>query len=726
MSEKKDSNKFGMVKGVFIPSILTILGVVLFLRLGWVVGQAGIAATLIIIVLSSAITFLTGLSIAATATNTSVGSGGSYFLISRCFGPESGAAVGIPLYLAQALGVSFYSVGFAESLQLFFQNIPVPTVAFITLVILTGVTLISSDLALKTQTFILATIVLALLSFWFGHPFLAQEGYIPKEVPSASFWEVFAIFFPAVTGIEAGVSLSGDLKDPSKALPTGTIAAVLSGAVVYIISALVLNHLVPADVLMDNALILTEVALVPILIFIGLWGATLSSTMGALLGAPRTLQALAKDRVLPYFLSKGTEKNNEPRTATFVSFLLAMGGILMGDLNTIASVLSMFFLTSYGTLNLVAGVEGLIDNPSWRPTFKVSWVLSLLGAVLCFGAMFMISPGHSFVALAAIMIVYFVTRRRNIQSNYSDIRSGLAMYFARKFVYSLSRLEPDARNWRPNFLIFSGSPSSRRHLIDLADSISHQRGFMTVATALTSKEFSLEQIKSFESANREYLLKNRVEALTRVVNARTFKDAASGLIDNYGLGRISPNTIVLGDTTEPEKIADHVDIIQNAYMKHKNVVIVKDGEHTERSAKLGGDHIDVWWGGKKENKNLMLAMAYMLNTSPSWRGSDLTIKTVVKNEEGKEGISKNLTDFFKKSRIHADFEVYVASPEASVFSLITERSKKSDLVFMGLQRPDTVEDYGSYYLRIMEATRELKTVVFVLEAEKISFDEIFR
>lgn len=717
-------NQFGTLKGVFIPSILTILGVILFLRLGWVVGQAGIVLTVFIISLSSLITFLTGLSISATATNTKVGSGGSYFLISRCFGLEPGAAVGVPLYLAQALGISFYSVGFAESLALFFPDVPVNTVALLTLVTLTAVTLFSSELALRTQTLIFALIVMALISFWLGSPMVevkVPEGLAPEKF---SFWEIFAVFFPAVTGIEAGISMSGDLKDPRKSLPLGTMAAVIVGLVVYIASAIMLNKLATPSELITNSLIMTDIAYVSILIFIGLWGATLSSTMGALLGAPRTLQALAQDKIMPGFLAKGAAKTNDPQVATLVSALVAAAGIFIGDLNTIASVLSMFFLTSYGALNLVAGLEGLIDNPSWRPTFKVAWALSLAGAVLCFGAMFMIDPGSSFMALIAVGFVYYVTKKRKLKSNYTDIRSGLTLYFVREFLYKLNKSKKDARNWRPNFLVLSGSPNSRLHLIQIADSIGHNRGFITVASVLTSGNIEPEKLQSFENANQDFLAKNKIQALTKTVRSENFKQAVLNLVDYYGLGLISPNTLIFGDTSKYENLDSHAQILSEVHKKGKNILVIKDSKETMKKADEGGKLIDVWWGGKGANRSLMLAFAYMLSTSSRWKGSKIRINCLVGNEEGKKGIANNLKEFLSSSRLKAECKIMIAEKKDYRATMV-ETSKDADVVFFGLQSPSESEDFKKYYIDMMNSAAQFKTTIFTLAAEKVSFDEIF-
>lgn len=725
MNEGKKTG-FGTIKGVFIPSILTILGVILFLRLGWVVGQAGLVSTIFIILLSSLITFITSLSISSRATNTEIGPGGSYFLISRCFGIEAGSAVGIPLYLAQALGISFYSVGFAESLKLFFPEIPIVAVAFATLIILTIVTFMSANLALRMQSIILLTIVFALLSFWFGSPILSSprpdEGF---QLASFSFWEIFAVFFPAVTGIEAGISMSGDLKDPSRSLPRGTIASVIVGAMVYIFSAIMFDKLVPTESLISNSLIMTEAAVFPILIFIGLWGATLSSTVGALLGAPRTLQALAVDRIVPAFLAKGSKENNEPQRATLFSFIIAGLGILLGDLNTIASILSMFFLTSYGALNLVSALEGLLDNPSWRPSFKVSWFVSLLGSFLCFGVMFMINSGYSFIALASIIAIYYYIKQRNLKSNYSDIRTSLTLHLLRFFMYKLNKLSFDARNWRPNFLIFSGSPKSRLHLIELSDDINHRRGFMTVATVLLKDKMNKLKILNFEKSIESFLAKLKINSLTKVVVADNFEQGAKQLINTYGIGVVTPNTIVLGDTKEPEQVSAHVEIIKETHKAEKNLIIIKDTEQTSSLTHDGGKSIDVWWRGKQSNADLMLTLAFMLKTSKKWRRAKLVLKSIASNEEERKGIQKNINKFLSNSRLPASYEVYV-SEKSEVFDVIVEKSKNTDVVFLGLKKPDDSFDYTEYYNEFINHPPKLKTILFVLAGEKTSFIDIFK
>jgi amino acid transporter len=288
-------------EGVFTPSLLTILGVIMYLRFGWVVGNVGLFGSFIIVTLATSITFLTSLSIASIATDKQVRGGGAYYMISRSLGIETGGAIGIPLYMAQALSVSLYTIGFAESLGLVFSRLNETVVGIIVTVIIGILALLSSKIAVRSQFFVMAAIAISLLSLVLGQPL--EESYIePWGVPAArfeDFWTVFAVFFPAVTGIMAGVNMSGDLKDPSKSIPWGTFAAVGTGYLIYMLIPFILASRVDAINLVLDPLIMRKISFWGDAILLGVWGATLSSAMGSMLGAPRVLQALARDGVLP-------------------------------------------------------------------------------------------------------------------------------------------------------------------------------------------------------------------------------------------------------------------------------------------------------------------------------------------------------------------------------------------------------------------------------------------
>jgi amino acid transporter len=348
----------------------------MYLRLGWLLGHVGIVNMIAVILLASAITLITGLSISAIATNMKVGSGGAYFMISRSLGIEIGSAIGIPLFLAQAIGIAFYIEGFSETIRVFYPWLDLHAVELCTLLAVTSLGYFSTSWALKAQFYIFILIILSLISiFWGGElTSLSDIDFIPPE--KISFWIAFSIFFPAVTGIEAGFSMSGDLQNPRRSLPLGTLSAVLIGGIVYILLTIFLWNTVPNNILRTDAMIVQNIAKIGILVTLGIWGATLSSAIGGILGGPRTLQALANDGILPKFIGKGCGKTNEPRAATFITFLIAALTSYFGNINLIAPILTMFFLISYGMLNLASGLEGMLGNPGWRPTFHTSWTLS--------------------------------------------------------------------------------------------------------------------------------------------------------------------------------------------------------------------------------------------------------------------------------------------------------------------------------------------------------------
>ncbi|MGA1824647.1 MAG: amino acid permease [bacterium] len=721
---------FGTFQGVYLPSVLTILGVIMYLRLGWVIGNAGLIGTIVIVTFSSLITFLTGLSISATATNMKVGGGGAYFMISRSFGVEAGAAVGFPLFLAQAIGISFYIAGFAESVHSIFPKIPFKLIGVVSLIILTVLAYISADIALKAQLFIFSVIIVSLFSFFLGRTpaggFVTSSGTV---IPKASFWAVFAVFFPAVTGIEAGIAMSGDLKDPAQSLPSGTLFAIVTGYVIYLAIPLFLYFKVPSEVLRSNYMIIKDIALIGVLILFGIWGATLSSALGALLGAPRTLQALARDRVLPRFLGKGSGVSDTPRIATIFSFLIALGGILLGDINAIAPVLSMFFLTSYGVLNLVAGFEGLIGNPSWRPTFKTPWYLSLLGAGLCMGAMFMIDSGATFIALCIIFSIYFVMIRRDLNARWSDMRRSILLFFIRYSIYRLDKSLPDARSWRPNILVLSGSPTQRFYLIQLADAITHGKSLLTVASIISNNEISSERVEKMEKSIKEYLIKRDIPSLIEITTADSFLEGVKSLAKTYGLGLLYPNTYLFGETEEEDKFIEFAEIIKTLYQLKRNIIIVREGETVEKKHPKD-KRIYVWWRGKQNNANLMLTLAYMLQTSPEWKGAKLILKIIVKSEEGRRAIIENVNNFLSESRLRAESEILVEDHDRdSVARLIKTFSKDGDLIFLGMKPPwqeESIEEYAEYYKNLLKQTKNFPPLALILAGEEQKFSEVFQ
>jgi amino acid transporter len=725
----REEHRFGTFKGVFLPSILTIFGVIMYLRMGWVVGNAGLASTILIVTISSAITLITALSMSSIATNMKVGGGGAYFMVSRSLGVEAGAAIGLSLFFAKAIGIAFYIVGFAESVHDTFPMLPENVVGVASLVALTILAYISANLALKASLVIFIIIIASLVSFFAGSPY---EGTVVQTSAlagrAASFWVVFAVFFPAVTGIEAGISMSGDLKNPARSLPLGSIAAVIVGYLVYLAVPIFLHLMASEEALVNNLMIFKDISRVKSLVILGVWGATLSSALGSLLGAPRNLQAIARDRIVPTFLGKGDGVADTPRVATAASFLIALVAVLAGNLNTIAPVLSMFFLTTYGSLNLIAGVEGLINNPWWRPSFRTPWIVSLTGAALCLGAMFMINAGATFIAIFAIALLYYLTAKRKFNTRWLDIRRSIHMALARFSIYRLIGTEEHARSWRPNVLVLSGPPQRRFYLIELADAITHGKGFLTVASILTGEEIPVEKIYSMEKSIHKYLKERNIPALVEVVAAENRMEGVENLVRTYGIGPLVPNTVLVGASEEEDKIDDFAKMIMLVYRSKRNLVIVREN-HVKEPHMAQRKHISCWWGGKRHNAGLMLALSYMLQTSEEWLDSRLTIKTIAKDDEDSENIHHDIDGFLKEARLIAEPDVTIYPYSNSPLpTAIRDASHDADLVFIGMRPPDedeTVESYAAYYRILMERTEGFPMLAIVLASEKIKFQDIF-
>ncbi|MDJ0680525.1 MAG: Na-K-Cl cotransporter, partial [Xenococcaceae cyanobacterium MO_167.B52] len=254
--------KLGTFGGVYTPSILTILGVIMYLRFGWVVGNVGLVGTFLIVTLSTSITFLTSLSISAIATDRVIKGGGAYYMISRSLGIEVGGAVGIPLFIAQTLSIALYIIGFAESVVQTFPILDGKILALVTTVLVAAVALKSASFAIRAQFFIMAAIALSLVSFIFGHPITETTLGMSNDLPAESedFWVVFAVFFPAVTGIMAGVGMSGDLRTPTRSIPIGTLAAVGTGYVIYMVMPIMLAYRADAATLIADKLVMQSMS----------------------------------------------------------------------------------------------------------------------------------------------------------------------------------------------------------------------------------------------------------------------------------------------------------------------------------------------------------------------------------------------------------------------------------------------------------------------------------
>lgn len=713
----------GTFGGVFTPSILTILGVIMYLRFGWVVGNVGLVGTLIIVTLSTSITFLTGLSIASIATDQRVRIGGAYYMISRSLGIESGGAIGIPLYFAQALSIALYTVGFAESLVRVFPVLDEKVIGLVTTVVVSVLALASAKAAIRAQYVIMFGIVLSLLSLIFGSPLegVTIDIWNARTAEPESFWVVFAVFFPAVTGIMAGVNMSGDLQTPKKSIPSGTFAAIGVGYIIYMALPFILAMRADTESLLNDPLIMRNISFWGDAILVGVWGATLSSAVGSILGAPRVLQALAKDQILPPFLrwlGKGSGDEDTPRLGTVFTMVIALLAVWLGDLNLIAPVLTMFFLTTYGVLNVAAGTERFLRSPSFRPTFRVHWFFSLLGAVGCIAVMFLINAIATAVAFVFVGLIFTWLKRREMKSAWGDIGRGIWMAVIRAGLMRL-REDQEPKNWRPNPLVLAGSPTKRWHLIDFANTITHDRGLLSVASLIPEGTMSMDQKQSMTANIREFLSKRGIQGLVKVIAADDRFQGVINLVQSFGLGALEPNTIILGNSEDPKFRPEFCRMISKFHDFQRNVLIVHKGEG--ELAFRNRKRIDVWWGGLKGNGGLMMILAYLMNSSLDWREAELHIKMMVGDEDAVEPTQENILELLEEIRIRAFVDIIPAKGR-TFDEVLKKHSSNADLIFLGLAEPD--ENFEAYYEKVQDRVDGLPTTILALASQEISYGEV--
>ncbi|MFT5403684.1 MAG: amino acid transporter [Verrucomicrobiales bacterium] len=655
--------KFGTFGGVFTPSTLTILGVIMFLRFGQVVGQSGWAQVVLILLCAKLITTLTAFSISAIATNTRVRGGGAYFLISRSLGVEYGGAIGVMFFLAQAISVSMYVIGFTEALTNVFPDMALSGTAIasvVNLVVFICV-FIGAGWTLKLQYGILAILVLALGSFYAGafdafdaSMFAANRG--TGFLPNSNWFTIFALFFPAVTGIMAGVNMSGDLASPSRSIPRGTLAAIIVTALIYLSMGLLLAGSRPREVLTENAFVMLDIAWSPALINAGIFAATISSALGSMMGAPRILQALARDRIFPslQWFARGSGPRDEPLHATILTFGIAQAAILLGDLNAIAPIITMFFMVTYGTINLACFYESVTNNPSYRPAFRIShWSSALLGAIGCTAVMFLIDPLWATVAIAGMAGLHQIIKRKEIEVRWGDVSSGMAFERARRALLKLETGHYHPRNWRPIILALSGGAWLRNHLTEYAHWLTASRGILSLGQVIIGElDKHQETRQTAEKKLRKFIASEEIDAFPAVVVEDELLSGLRSLLQCHGIGGIKPNTVLLGWSEDPDRSEAFVGMLRLVGEFEKNMVIVRCPTEKRVRWETPEGTIDLWWRGGPDSA-LMLVLAHLLTQNTRWRGHTIRILQCISASGDVERAREGIANVIERSRIRA-------------------------------------------------------------------------
>ena len=723
--------KFGTFLGVYTPSVLTILGLVMYLRFGWVIGNVGLGFTLFIVLLASSITFITALSASAIATNMRVGVGGEYYMISRSLGLELGGAIGIPLYLCRTLSITFYSFGLAEAIGMFVPGEPsAKMIQLIAVIIIVGITILSgksAGLVLKLQIPILIAVGLSVVALLIG---VLSGGFHSPEMTTTfrtapkGFWYVFAVFFPAVTGFTAGIGMSGDLKDPRKSIPKGTILAVATGTFLYLLIPVFLaitTKINPEGLANGGVETWSKIALLgSILVVPGIFGAILSSAFGSVLGGPRVLQSLAQDRLAPSFLAK-LSKTGQPTISTWISGVIALIAVALGDLNAVAQFVTILLLTLYVMINFSAALENLTGDASYRPKVKVPWFVSLFGSFGAIAVMFLINPIACIFAVIFEVILFWILRKRSMRKEWGDVRAGFWGTLARFALLKLKKHDNDPRNWRPNILVFAGDLNKRLPLVQLANFLNQRRGILTVCNMIIGdiKKGEIDLKKEVQKMD-ETLDRAGIQAFNEIDVVSKFESGTINITQANGIAGLHSNTIMFGWSDKQKRMISMLKTIRTISGLQKSSLLVRINVLPEIS---GRNRMDIWWRGKHSNGDLMLLLAHLLSINDEWKNASIIIHTIILREEDREFMLENVTEMINEVRIKAEPRIIIKPSDKSITEVIHENSRSANLVFMGLKLPQEGEE-KDYVNRLEELSDGLKTTIFVRNSEEFAGEMI--
>lgn len=726
--EETTSPKFSTFAGVFTPSILSILGVILFMRANFVLGYSGLWGALIILGLAKTITITTGLSISAIATNIDVKGGGAYYLISRTLGPEFGATIGLTLFLAQTLSIPFYVIGFSESLVRIF---PVMQPYFLhisifTLIALFMLTFKGAGWAIKTQYVIMILLGLSILAFLLGallkfNPEILQSNKMPRYDQNYSFWTLFAIYFPAATGFLAGVNMSGDLKNPSRSIPIGTISSIAVAGLIYIAQFILCAGAIPREQLINtpfHSLIAVSPFHTGFLVVIGVFCATLSSAIGSLLGAPRVLQSLGKDRLLKpaNFFSK-LSKSGEPKRALVLSFLISLVIIIFAGnsgsgsaLNKVASMVTMLFLWTYGIINLAAFVETFSRNPSFRPRFKYfHWLPALTGAIASLAVSFLIDAMAALAAVIFIGLLFTYVRKNIMVASFGDARRGFYYAQVRNNLLTLSNLPLHPKNWRPTMVVLSGNPSRRLTLVKCAEWLGSGRGIVILVNLILGdlNRLSTARKDHLDTLN-QFIQLHRIKAFAEVLVTNDFDNGLIHFFQSISIGPIKPNLAILGWSSDSQKVKSFFESIRIAKQLHMSTVLIHDGGLPEKTAGRKS-RIDIWWRGRR-NGSLMVILGYLLSINPEWSGSQIRILRAIRNNNSAEETSFELESLIENARIKATVKIIVS--EQNFSSILKENSSDASIIFLGFDIPEPSEILA-FQSSVDEMLKDMPTTMLI-------------
>ncbi|WP_075590687.1 amino acid permease [Labilibacter marinus] len=729
-----NNNKAGFgTAPVFFTAISTILGAILFLRFGMAVGTLGFWGAIGIIVLGHLITIPTAMAISEIATNKRVEGGGEYFIISRSFGLNIGATIGLALYFSQTISVAFYVIAFTEAFEPLFnwllqsfdvvlprQAISVPTLLLLAVIILKK----GSAMGVKTLYIVVAILFVSLAMFFAGQPSSIEEvDYSRNFIFSnrGQFFVWFAICFPAFTGMTAGVGLSGDLRDAKKSIPRGTLWGTLAGMIIYVFIVYKFSISSSPEEMTASQLSMANIAIWgSIIIPLGLGASTVSSAIGSVLVAPRTLQALAIDKSLPgrkvnLWLAKGKGDNKEPYNATFITLIIAMFFVLLGEVNFVAQIISMFFMITYGSLCLISFLNHFGASPSYRPQFKSHWLISLVGFILSIWVMFKINAIYTVLAYALITVIYiYLNYLHKDRGGLQKIFVGALFQLSRRVQLYLQKnrtKHPDEEQWRPSAICISANSFNHQKIFSLMKWISYKHGFGTYFHFIKGYYSKANRLEA-EKIVRDMIEEHHDEESSLYVDSMispSYTTAIAQAIQSPSISGMENNMIIFEyRRSEPEAINDVLDNISLTQAGNYDVCVFADANKNtffKNGIHIWIRHIDV------TNANLMILLGFILQAHPDWKKGYVKIFSVC-DENEIASTKQKLKELVQEGRLPitlSNIEILPLKEKASIKTLVLEHSVNAGLTIIGF-REEQIKHAGA---SIFDGYNEMGDILFV-------------
>lgn len=607
-------------------------------------------------------------------TNIQIGAGGAYAIITRSLGHEMGGAIGIPLYISQTISIAFYITGFSELWIMFFPTHSIVVVGVLTWAVLTGISLISAKLAFQLQYGILAAVALSLISFAAG-PSLNTNGIVMTGTfQSSDFWTTFAIFFPAVTGILTGASMSGDLENPRESIIKGTLAAVFTGLAVYVFVAYWFAHQANGDVLLSDPSIIFKLAKVKFLIIAGVMGAVLSSALSTLVSAPRTLSALAENRVVPFgkVLASSNSKG-EPFNAIILSSIISLIVILAGNLNSLAELLTMFFLTTYGMINLVVFLEQITGIISYRPRMKIPIMVPIVGTIGCLSVMILINSIFTIITFVTTAVIYSILMKKNLTSPWGDVRGGVFISIAEWAAQKAAAIPYHPRLWKPSVVIPVEHPEDFRRISRFLHNLIYPSGRMYYLTSHSEDIMNKQSDKNIDDVLKP-LKEDQIFAQKITLTSPSFQSVLIPAVQCLKSSFLPPNMILFTISEEYEKREKLKEMIVS--LRQLKISVGCLWLHPKCNLGLE-KKINLWLRDKSPNNDLAVLCALQFSRN---FGAEINLCRVVEKDDMIKQTVNDMVTFIDEARLPANTKVRVYTGEFR--ELLVEHT--ADLNILGM------------------------------------------